>query len=486
MNLEWLFGSVSAIAISVLITKIIVQRKANRLVAEFKTIEEAIDKSTSKLNSLHEQAETTENKLAQLNEKTKDLQQLRVNATDYEERLIAAKSTLSQINTAIEQAETDKNDMTKVLHELMSKLDLYSRIEEFVDHGLYEEPDYLFETSARFTLEIKKVREKQKELIKKKQAVLVVGDLMLWSPQAGQASKSYINRIIEGQRRLLLSAFNIECDMLISKVSPSNLNRTLSRIDKLASKLEKTVVDLHCGISKDYVLLKYEECSLQYQFQLKKKEEREEQAYIREQIREEQKIIKEYEKALAEAEAEEKLYLKLLTKAREELSIVSEDERISTELRIAELEEKLAEAEQREQRAKSLAEMTRRGHVYVISNIGSFGEDIFKIGMTRRLDPLDRVKELGDASVPFKFDIHAIIYAEDAPTLERSLHRKFKDKRVNAVNLRKEFFFVQLEDIKSAVEEFTGNETEFRLTILAEEYYETLRLQGEFLPQQTA
>ncbi|WP_210403032.1 GIY-YIG nuclease family protein [Thalassospira sp. MCCC 1A01428] len=124
-----------------------------------------------------------------------------------------------------------------------------------------------------------------------------------------------------------------------------------------------------------------------------------------------------------------------------------------------------------------MAEQTRKGHVYIISNIGSFGENVYKIGLTRRLDPMDRVKELGDASVPFPFDVHAIIYYDDAPALEAALHREFSHSRVNAVNLRKEFFRVDLDKIRAATNKLTEREAEFRTTIVAEEYYETKRLQ---------
>ena len=112
-----------------------------------------------------------------------------------------------------------------------------------------------------------------------------------------------------------------------------------------------------------------------------------------------------------------------------------------------------------------MAELTRHGHVYIISNVGSFGDGIFKIGLTRRLNPMERVKELGDASVPFLFDVHAFVLVEDAPALEKALHLKFTSRRVNAVNLRKEFFKVELEDIKEAVEELAGSDVDFKLTL---------------------
>ena len=230
------------------------------------------------------------------------------------------------------------------------------------------------------------------------------------------------------------------------------------------------------GINLDFIKLKYGECKLQYQYTLKKKEEQEEQSLIREQIKEEQRAIKEFEKAISDAEKQEKLYSDLLNKARKELDLASDEERLITQQRINELELQLEEARLKEERAKSMAEQTRKGHVYIISNIGSFGENVYKIGLTRRLDPMDRIKELGDASVPFKFDVHAMIYVDDAPTLERNLHKEFTHKRVNAVNLRKEFFNVDLNSIKEAVHKIAGIDAEFNTTILAEEYFETKRL----------
>src|SRR5690606_35776606 len=117
-----------------------------------------------------------------------------------------------------------------------------------------------------------------------------------------------------------------------------------------------------------------------------------------------------------------------------------------------ELTEKLKLAEEKSQRAISMAQQTRAGHVYIISNIGSFGEDVLKLGMTRRLEPMDRIRELGDASVPFTFDVHAMIYSEDAPTLERKLHHYFNHQRVNKVNYKKEFFRVGLNEVKEFLE----------------------------------
>ena len=133
-----------------------------------------------------------------------------------------------------------------------------------------------------------------------------------------------------------------------------------------------------------------------------------------------------------------------------------------------------------------MAQQTKRGHVYIISNIGSFGENVYKIGMTRRLEPIDRVKELGDASVPFQFDIHAMIYSDEAPTLEHELHKAFTNNKVNMLNYRKEFFNVTLDEIENKVKEI-GLDAEFSRLPEAMEYRETLaileKLNSQVIPK---
>ncbi len=138
---------------------------------------------------------------------------------------------------------------------------------------------------------------------------------------------------------------------------------------------------------------------------------------------------------------------------------------------------KLAEAEERGKKALSMAQQTKRGHVYIISNVGSFGENVYKVGLTRRLDPTERVRELGDASVPFPFDVHAMLRSEDAPALETALHRRFIEKQVNKVNKRKEFFQVSLKELKEVVDEL-GIEGTWTLESEASEYRETLALEA--------
>jgi multidrug efflux pump subunit AcrA (membrane-fusion protein) len=261
-------------------------------------------------------------------------------------------------------------------------------------------------------------------------------------------------------------------------VNPANFTKTLERINKLADGIEKHAVSFNYGISEEYTKLKYDECTLNYQYKLLKQEEAEEQKAIKEMIREEQRVAKEYEKAIADAQQEENLYQNLLNKAQQELANASADQKSEFEAKIKQLEADLEESKLNNVRTMSMAQQTKRGHVYVISNIGSFGGDVYKIGLTRRLEPLDRVKELGDASVPFIFDVHALICVEDAPALESALHKKFTHKRVNAVNHRKEFFRTDLQSIQNAVLEIAGIDADFKTTIVADEYYQTQRLTG--------
>jgi multidrug efflux pump subunit AcrA (membrane-fusion protein) len=229
--------------------------------------------------------------------------------------------------------------------------------------------------------------------------------------------------------------------------------------------------------------LKLQELYLVHEYQEKVYEEKEEQRRIREQMREEEISRREIERVLQEAERDEARYAEALRRAREDVEKTVGEKQQKLYAQIEELQRKLNEAQANRERAIARAQMTRSGHVYVISNIGSFGDDVFKIGMTRRLDPLDRVRELGDASVPFQFDVHAMIYAEDAPGLETKLHQIFHHRRVNLVNERREFFRVTIEEIAEAV---SGHDASIRITRAAEaiEYRKTIAIRQNNFPKQ--
>jgi Rad3-related DNA helicase len=282
--------------------------------------------------------------------------------------------------------------------------------------------------------------------------------------------------MIKRNRKLILYAFNGECDSIISKVKWNNATKMEERIEKAFKDINKLGEVFSIYITDYFKNLKIEELSLTHEYEEKKYQEKEEQKRIREQMREEDRAQKELEKEQREAEDEEKRFQKALDKARKELGSVSQNELEELNKQISSLEQRLKDAHERKERALSMAQMTKVGHIYVISNIGSFGVGVVKIGMTRRLDPLDRVKELGDASVPFQFDIHAIIHSENAPELERQLHKKFQDQRLNRINSRKEFFRVGLEEIEEFVKGHLNAQIEFTLLAEAREYRETIYL----------
>jgi hypothetical protein len=228
-------------------------------------------------------------------------------------------------------------------------------------------------------------------------------------------------------------------------------------------------------IAQKYCDLKINELQLIHEYNLKKYREAEEARARRENQREEEKAILEIEREQRKAEQEELQYMKAINKVKREIEGATgiKYEQLSEKIKF--LEEELQEAKNNKERALSMAQQTKRGYVYIISNIGSFGDNIYKIGMTRRLDPVDRIRELSNASVPFKYDIHAMLFSEDAPSLEALLHNAFEDKRVNRINGRKEFFGVSLMEIEQKVKE-SGIETEFIKIPEARDYRETLSI----------
>lgn len=233
--------------------------------------------------------------------------------------------------------------------------------------------------------------------------------------------------------------FNAGCEKLYKRLLTDGAEKVKQEILLMA---DYYLEDLGVLIQKDYLKLKLEEADIRFQIAIQKAQEKEEA-----------KAQKELAQAIRKAEQDETKAKEQLTKKREALKRTG-DEQKRTQLiqRIAQLEKALQEAEERHQRAVSMAQITRAGYVYIISNEGSFGKGIYKIGMTRRPEPMQRVIELGDASVPFPFQVHAFIYSQDAPALEADLHRHFATCRVNNQNLRKEFFRVELEEIKDALQ----------------------------------
>ncbi|MCX6141319.1 MAG: DUF4041 domain-containing protein [Candidatus Kapabacteria bacterium] len=372
----------------------------------------------------------------------------------------------------IEKLKAAQTSDEALIAELKAALDSLRMEETLQDIGFYE-ARYSFDTSAKYQARLDVVRQEQKNLIASGNAVLAT---TTWTVQGSEKKGEQItNRII----KLALRAFGGESDSLIAKVKYGNVGGYEVKITKAREAIDKLGETWGIKITDKYLQSVLDELHLVYEYQEKLNEEREEQRRIREEMKEEEKARREFEKAKDDAEKEEKRYGDALERARKELEGKQGAELDALTVKMRELELLLEEAHKKKERAISQAQLTRSGHVYVISNIGSFGEDVYKIGMTRRLEPLDRIKELGDASVPFIFDVHAVIYSEDAPNMENQLHRMFDKRRVNMVNERREFFSIELSEIERAVRKIDSTSgVEFTMIAEAREYRESMSIRN--------
>jgi hypothetical protein len=378
---------------------------------------------------------------------------------------------LSSLKDDFSKLKTDYSNALETYTKIRKEISLYENKLDLIEFGVYE-PIYEFDKSDEYRQEQNKIIELQKEMISSERAAICRTNWTIDGSEAkGKAStKKYI--------KLTLRAFNGECESLIAKVKWNNVNQMKERITKSFETINKIGESKTVSIQPEYLDLKIKELVLEYEYQLKKQNEREELRAAQEALREEEKARREYEQAQKEAEKEEANYQKALEKARKEFESTTGEKHDQLQAQIAKLEQELKEAHERKERALSMAQQTKRGHVYIISNIGSFGEQVYKIGMTRRLEPEDRIKELGDASVPFQFDIHAMVFSEDAPNLENELHKAFASRKVNLLNYKKEFFKVTLEEIEIKVKSL-GLECEFIRVPEAMEYRETLAIMAK-------
>jgi hypothetical protein len=375
---------------------------------------------------------------------------------------------LTKENLELKELGDKYENSLETYKKLRKEVSLYETKLDLTEFGVYE-PVFDFEHSDDYRAEQKRMIQLQKEMIKDETAAICATN---WNIEGSEAKGRAMTK---KNIKLVLRAFNGESNTLIAKVKWNNVNQMQERIKKSFEAINKLGVNFTISIQEEYLDLKVKELTLEHEFQLKKQREKEELRAIQEQIREEEKAKREFEKAQKDAEKEEKNYQTALDKARKEIAELTGDKHDKLQTKIEKLELELKESQKKKERAMSMAQQTKRGHVYIISNIGSFGENVYKIGMTRRLEPTDRVKELGDASVPFRFDIHAMMYSDDAPNLEKELHRAFDDKKVNMLNYRKEFFNVTLDEIENQIKE-TGIEAEFTKLPEAIEYRETLAI----------
>lgn len=366
---------------------------------------------------------------------------------------------ISNINDLDQEIQNRKSQIISLDDEIL--------VQEF---GLYR-PQFQFANALGYKEKLAQIRAEQKQLIKNKLAV--TGNIN-WQVN-GSSTKG--KKMVSDTQKLLLRAFNTECDELISKIKYTNFDSSLSRIYKSSETISKLGTIMSISITPSYLNLKVKELQLAFEYQQKKQEEKEMQRAARAEMREMAKLQKEIEMQRKKIEKEQNHYQAAYEKLLKQLEQNPENSDLL--LKKNELEKQLDDIGKAIKDIDYREANQRAGYVYVISNIGAFGENIYKIGMTRRLEPQDRVDELGDASVPFNFDVHAMIFSDDAPSLEAALHRAFDDRKLNMVNTRREFFNVTLDEIKKVVKENFDKTVEFIDVPDAEQYRVSQKIKQE-------
>lgn len=441
-----------------LIWAVLAQRKVSKLRSKYAPI-----------NNAEEEAERIRKQSLTLQEQSKKMADSIVAKGQVKRKQLEqeAESIKESISSLKMKRETSQNELDFINQAISLKTDDIHLLEV----GYYE-AGYEFEDLPAYEAALRRIREEQKQMLRidgsegDRSAAAFCSEIIRFNESVSQG-RSMIKKIL----KLMLRAFNGECDSYIARVNYKNISAMEKRIETSHEQINRLGESWYCTISNRYLENRIEELRLSYSYEEAKQKEKEEQALIREQMREEEKAIREIEKAREQAENDKAKYADMLEKAKAEAQRATDQDKQKLNEKIIKLEALLAEAEAKRQRAISRAQMTRSGYVYVISNVGSFGEHVYKIGMTRRDKPLDRVRELGDASVPFPFDVHALIPTNDAPSLENTLHKRFNMRRVNFENIKKEFFRVTIDEIRDELHKIhqeEGIEAELRLTLVAE------------------
>ena len=391
---------------------------------------------------------------------------------DINREIASSRDELARVEENLQSRQEALNDTMEELQKAKGQLVETNEEVLMQSFGLYT-PRYSFMNADEYKAHLLEIRAKQKDMIKDKTAVSGSAN---WTVN-GNASKG--KKMVSDMQKLLLRAFNSECDDVIEHVKYNNIEASEKRITSSRDAISKLGTIMEVSIQPKYYRLKIEELHLAFEYAQKKQQEKEEQKEARARMREEAKLAKEIEEERKKLEKEQQHYQNALQRINAQLETASESDRAAIEEKKAELVAQLDKIDKEFADVDYREANQRAGYVYVISNIGAFGENVYKIGMTRRLDPQDRVDELGDASVPFNFDVHAMIFSNDAPKLEAALHNAFADRKLNFVNQRREFFNVTLDEIMQVVKENYDKSVEFVELAPAEQYRESLKLKEE-------
>lgn len=384
--------------------------------------------------------------------------------------LKAQSDKLAEMREEEEAAQQRKIDALQELIELTKQVNekkkfLVNFDDELLlqEFGLYK-PRFDFQSVDEYKAKIKALREEEKGFVRS------INESAKKTSWTVNGSKTEGRKMVLDTTKLLMRAYNGECDEIVRKVKFSNIDASLAAMEKSAQTISKLGRVMGISIPGAYVSLKQQEARVAFEYARFKEQEKERMRELRAQEREAAKLAKEIAEKRKKLEKERKQYQDALDQVIAQMKDAVGDDLVALQEKKRELESNLGEVQKAVADVDYREANQRAGYVYIISNVGSFGQDVYKIGMTRRLDPMDRIMELSDASVPFNFDVHALIFSDDAPALEASLHRAFEDDKVNKVNTRREFFHVSLDDIKRVVKENYDKTVEFVDVPDAEQY----------------
>lgn len=400
--------------------------------------------------------EALEAKISSLESKLKDKQSILDDLT----RQIKVAKDILKLDDELKKRQSELKALQKEVIVLNDDLDLQ-------EYGFFERK-YKFSDSTKYKEELETLRKRQKQLVKDKKAGVIVRPMLLDNSKSkGRAMQ---NQLIKA----MIRGFNGEVDAHLVKVTATNLSKKVDAVVKSFNQLNKMYSRNLVCLSNDYLELKISELQLAVEYELQKLEEKELLREQRAKEREDKKLQAELAAKRKQIEKDRKHFKQMLDNVEELLKTANEEEKEKLNLQLAEYQDKLSELDELEEDIDYREGHAIAGYVYIISNIGAFGEDVYKIGVTRRLDPMERIRELGSASVPFQFDVHALIFSEEAFSLEKELHNRFEKNKINKVNGRKEYFKVPFSDIKAVLEEH--KELAIELTEKAEafEYRQSL------------
>lgn len=421
------------------------------------------------------QAVDLERQLAELQERYAQIQALAkkygaMEIHEVQREVEQERTALEAVRRQVRDAEQEVASLRTQASEFRSQILVLEETLLLESFALYE-PKFKLNASHEYKTRLDTVRERQKSMVKGGNAA--TGN-QGWEVNG---SKAEGRKLVNDMIKLVLRSFNNEADYCVDNVKFDNIELGEKRIRQSFEACNKLGRVMTVRLADEYLDLKLDELRLAHEYQLKKQEEKEEAKRVREELREQQKLEQEIRAAREKIAKERKHFTTALRDLNTRLEKCQDDEeRALLTTKIAEVEAGKAALDNEERVIDYREQNAKAGYVYVISNIGAFGEGVYKIGMTRRLDPMERIDELGDASVPFWFDVHALVFSENAPTLEAKLHERFASGRLNKVNGRKEFFRADIKEIEAVIRANYDAVVEVTREAPAEQYRESLRM----------